>query len=94
VAVFSVNIYENEIPAWKKFLSEKKISPSWIQAYQTKASRTAEEKAGKPNYKQLYDVYKTPTIYLLDKDKRIIAKQLSLEQFNDLIDAKIKSGTK
>jgi len=94
VAVYSVNIYENEIPAWKKFMSEKKLSPTWTQAYQTKASRTAEEKAGKPNYKQLYDVYKTPTIYLLDKDKRIIAKQLSLEQFNDLIDAKIKSGTK
>jgi thiol-disulfide isomerase/thioredoxin len=94
VAVFSVNIYDNEIPAWKKFLVEKKISNTWTQAYQTKASRTAEEKAGKPNYKQLYDVYKTPTIYLLDKDKRIIAKQLSLDQFNDLIDAKIKSGTK
>jgi hypothetical protein len=39
-------------------------------------------------------VYKTPTIYLLDKDKRIIAKQLSLDQFNDLIDAKIKSAGK
>ena len=94
VAVFSVNIYDNEIPAWKKFLVEKKISNTWTQAYQTKASRTAEEKAGKPNYKQLYDVYKTPTIYLLDKDKRIIAKQLSLDQFNDLIDAKIKSTGK
>jgi hypothetical protein len=39
-------------------------------------------------------VFKTPTIYLLDKDKRIIAKQLSLDQFNDLIDAKVKLGTK
>jgi proline dehydrogenase len=49
------------------------------------------EKAGQPNYRQLYDIYKTPTIYLLDKDKRIIAKHLSLEQFNELIEAKRKS---
>ncbi|MBV9989605.1 MAG: DUF5106 domain-containing protein [Chitinophagaceae bacterium] len=92
VAVYSVNIYENEIPAWKKFLNEKHISPEWRQAYETKEARTATEKAGKPNYRQLYDIYKTPTIYLLDKDKRIIAKQLSLEQFNDLIEAKRKAG--
>ena len=91
VAVYSVNIYENEIPAWKKFLVEKKISKTWIHAYQTKEARTKEEKAGLPSYKQLYDIFKTPTVYLLDKDKRIIAKQLSLEQFDDLIAAKLKN---
>ncbi|HJV19840.1 MAG TPA: redoxin domain-containing protein [Sediminibacterium sp.] len=88
VAVYSVNIYEQEIPAWKKFIAEKKLSPEWIQAYQTRAAKTAEEKAGVPNFRQLYDIFKTPTIYLLDKDKRIIAKQLSLEQFDALMDAK------
>jgi thiol-disulfide isomerase/thioredoxin len=90
VAVYSVNIYENEIPAWKKFIAEKHLSPEWTQAYETKEARTATEKAGRPNYRQLYDIFKTPTVYLLDKDKRIIAKQLSLEQFDDLIEAKRK----
>lgn len=88
VAVYSVNIYEKEIAAWKKFISEKKLSPEWIQAYQTAAAKSAEEKAGIPNFRQLYDIFKTPTLYLLDKDKRIIAKQLSLEQFDALMDAK------
>jgi thiol-disulfide isomerase/thioredoxin len=92
VAVYSVNIYENEIPAWKKFIAEKHISPEWTQAYETKEARTAVERAGRPNYRQLYDIFKTPTIYLLDKDKRIIAKQLSLEQFDDLIEAKRKNN--
>jgi thiol-disulfide isomerase/thioredoxin len=91
VAVYSVNIYENEIPSWKRFIAEKHLSPQWIQAYETKEAKTAVEKAGQPNYRQLYDIYKTPTIYLLDKDKRIIAKHLSLEQFNELIEAKRKS---
>lgn len=90
VAVYSVNIVENEIPAWKRFLAEKSISREWTQVYETKEAKTAGEKAGVPNFRQLYDVYKTPTVYLLDKDKRIIAKQLSLEQFDDLIETKRK----
>jgi protein-disulfide isomerase len=86
--VFSVNIYENEIVAWKQFLKEKNISKEWVQAYQTKEARDAEQKAGVPNYRQLYDIFKTPTLYLLDKDKRIMAKQLTIEQFDALIEAK------
>lgn len=89
VAVYGVNIYENEVPAWKKFITEKKLS-GWTHAYQTKAAKDAEERAGVPNYRQLYDIFKTPTLYLLDKEKRIVAKQLSLEQFDDLITTKSK----
>jgi hypothetical protein len=32
----------------------------------------------------------TPTFYLLDKDKRIIAKQLTIEQFDELITERLK----
>jgi thiol-disulfide isomerase/thioredoxin len=88
VAVYSVNIYENEVPAWKKFLAEKNISKKWVHVFQTKEAKQAEEKAGIPNYRQLYDISKTPTVYLLDKDKRIVAKQLSLEQFDKIMEAK------
>jgi thiol-disulfide isomerase/thioredoxin len=90
VAVYSVNIYENEIPAWKRFIKEKNLSAAWTQAYETKEAKAATEKAGKPNFRQLFDIYKTPTVYLLDKDKHIIAKQLSLEQFDYLIETKRK----
>lgn len=89
VAIYAVNIYENEMVAWKKFITEKGLI-NWYHVYQTKLARAAEEKAGQPSYKQLYDVFKTPTLYLLDKDKRIIAKQLSIQQFDDLIATKLK----
>jgi thiol-disulfide isomerase/thioredoxin len=89
VAIYGVNIYENEVPAWKKFIKEKGLS-NWYHVYQTKTARAAEEKLNQPGYKQLYDVFKTPTLYLLDKDKRIIAKQLSIQQFDDLIATKMK----
>ncbi len=91
VAIYGVNIYENEIPAWKKFINEKQLT-GWSHVYQTKAARDAEERAGKPGYRQLYDVFKTPTVYLLDKDKRIIAKQLSIEQFDEMIEAKLRAS--
>ncbi len=89
VAIYAVNIYENEMMAWKKFISDKGLL-NWYHVYQTKTARASEEKAGQPSYKQLYDVFKTPTLYLLDKDKRIIAKQLSIQQFDDLIATKLK----
>ena len=51
------------------------------------------EQAKQPSYKQLFDVTQTPTLYLLDKDKKIIAKKLTMEQLDDLLDVKIKNQT-
>ena len=59
--------------------------------YEPKTERDAQQAAGQPNFRQLYDVSKTPTLYLLDDKKNIIAKQLSIEQFDDLIMAKLKN---
>ena len=38
------------------------------------------------NYQDTYDVYATPVVYVLDKDKRIIAKKLSAAQIEQLLD--------
>lgn len=38
------------------------------------------------NYQDTYDVYATPTVYVLDKDKKIIAKKLSIAQIERLLD--------
>jgi thiol-disulfide isomerase/thioredoxin len=93
VAVYSVNIYNNNLPDWKHFIGSKNLS-GWAHAYETQEAKTAGERAGRINYRQAYDIQKTPTIYLLDKDKHIIAKQLSLEQFDDLIETKRKAMSK
>ena len=91
VKVYSVNVNEPKMDDFKKFLTEKNISKDWVEVYQTKAARAIEQAANQPNFRQLYDMYKTPTYYLLDDKKRIIAKQLSLEQFDDVIAAKLKN---
>ncbi|HLY71078.1 MAG TPA: thioredoxin-like domain-containing protein [Puia sp.] len=72
---------------WERFIQEHHLE--WINVYETKEQHDAIEAAGKPGYKQLYDVYQTPTLFLLDKDKRIVAKQLSYLQFDKLITLKL-----
>jgi Domain of unknown function (DUF5106)/Domain of unknown function (DUF4369)/AhpC/TSA family len=41
-------------------------------------------------YKDLYDVYSTPIIYVLDENKRIIAKRIGPEQVIDVIKFELK----
>jgi hypothetical protein len=59
--------------------------------YQTEAALNKEITNQKPTtIRQLYDVFKTPTYYLLDANKRIVAKNLSLQQFDDFLKSKAK----
>jgi hypothetical protein len=51
----------------------------------------AEKAAQKASYRQLYDVTMTPTIFLLDKEKRIIGKKLTRQQLDDLLNVKWKT---
>lgn len=89
VTLFGVNVDETANDAWKRFVSENKLQ-GWVHAYQTAAAKQEESRNGLPNYRQLYDVYKTPTMYLLDSEKRIIGKMLSLEQFDEVLQTKIE----
>lgn len=75
---------------WKKFISDNKLN-DWVHVYQLPSQQSADEAAGKPSYRQLYDVYQTPMLYLLDKDKRIIAKKLTYLQLDEVIDLKLKN---
>ena len=41
--------------------------------------------------KQLYDAYATPTLILLDADKRIIAKHLTYQQIDDFLNYRMRN---
>jgi thiol-disulfide isomerase/thioredoxin len=90
IKLIAVNINNKEKAAWKNFIKDHQLN-KWINAYQTDEDLNKEIQDGKPTtIRQLYDVFKTPTYYLLDKDKKIIAKNLSIEQFNDFIQSTLK----
>jgi hypothetical protein len=43
-----------------------------------------------PHYSELYDIYSTPVIYLLDEKKIIISKRIEVDQIDGIIKHDIK----
>jgi len=72
---------------WIKFIADNKLQ-DWTHVYQSKEIEVAERDAQKPGFRQLYDIQTTPTLFLLDKEKRIVAKKLDIYQLNDLLEYK------
>ena len=69
---------------WLTFIHSHHLN-EWTHVYYSKEADAARTSAGIPGYSQLYDVQSFPTLYLLDKDKRIIAKKLTLEQIDEIL---------
>ncbi len=82
IEVFGVGI-ESDMEVWKKYIRDNKID--WINV---------SDLYNQTNFRNYYDIYSTPVIYLLDDRKRIIAKRLDtdiLKGFiNDLESGKVK----
>jgi thiol-disulfide isomerase/thioredoxin len=76
---------------WLKFIRDYKLE-SWTHVYYSKATEKDRIDKGIPGYSQLYDVQSFPTLYLLDKGKRIVAKKLSLEQIGEVLQLKMKGN--
>lgn len=93
VKIYAVNVEEKDAvsPAWKSFIKQNHLN-GWLHVYQPKADHEADNKAGRANFRQLYDVFQTPTMYLLDANKNIIGKKLTLEQFDQVMQAKMKAA--
>ncbi len=56
---------------WRKFIKEKNLN--WINVIDLPGSRAR------------YDIYSTPVIYLLDKDKKIVAKRIGHDNLEEII---------
>jgi len=76
VKVFCVYT-QHEYDKWRKYLIENKLG-DFINVW---------DPIHINNIKTKYDIFSTPVIYLLDKDKIIKAKRLSVEQVPELIKA-------
>jgi len=74
---------------WLNFINEQHLT-DWTHVYFSKADDLARINTGIPGYSQLYDVMTFPTLYLLDKNKRIIAKKLTYKQIDEVLNLKKK----
>ena len=74
---------------WLDFINQQHLQ-DWTNVYYSKTDDKARINAGIPGYSQLYDVLTFPTLYLLDKEKRIVAKKLTYQQIDDVWQLKSK----
>ncbi|MDP4263553.1 MAG: DUF5106 domain-containing protein [Bacteroidota bacterium] len=75
---------------WLSFINDHHLQ-DWTNVYYSKADEKTRVDANIPGYSQLYDVQTLPTVYLLDKDKRIVAKKLTWQQTDDILQLKLKN---
>lgn len=66
---------EADTVEWFSYIRENKLN--WINAA---------DLLGKANFRKYYDIYSTPVIYLLDTEKRIIAKRIEVDQLEGFLD--------
>lgn len=66
---------DTSLSQWKKFIIEYGLN--WVNVNGTRSITQ--------DYHQLYDIYSTPVIYLLDKKKKIIAKKITAGQIEDFL---------
>lgn len=74
---------------WLNFINEQKLT-GWEHVYYSKEANDARVKNNIPSYFQLYDVQIVPTLYLLDKNKSILAKKIPFDQIDKVLDFKVK----
>lgn len=96
VEIFAVSkAIDDDFEKWKKFIRDHKLT--FINVALTNSLfRAAQEDARQfipkyttlqaLNYSETYDVTSTPRVFILDKDKKIIGKGLSVAQLEDFMD--------
>jgi peroxiredoxin len=83
VKIFAVYTQTEKGP-WEKFIEEHDLF-EWINVY---------DPYYRSNFRNLYDIYSTPTIYVLDRNKKIIGKRIGVEQLPGFIDYELKQQEK
>lgn len=73
IKVFAVYT-QHEYEKWRKYIIDNKLD--WMNVY---------DGVHINNIKEKYDIYSTPVIYVLDRNKRIKAKRIGTEQVKDIV---------
>lgn len=82
VKVVAANI-KKDVDKWKKYIEEKELN--WINLADPNT---------RSNFRYEYNIETTPQLYILDNQKKIIAKKLDVEQIEDFIDKQIEIKSK
>jgi len=77
IKIYGVNAENEYEKQWEKLVDDLNFKENWIHVHDPKHQSP---------FRNFYDVYSTPTIYLLDKDKKIVGKKLDHKNLKGLVD--------
>lgn len=83
VEVFAVGT-EFEVEDWKEYIKKNQLP--WINV--------SDNPNYPSNFRDTYDIFSTPKVYLLDENKKIIAAKLMPEQLGEFIDHQLEEKQK
>jgi thiol-disulfide isomerase/thioredoxin len=83
VGVFAASIVRDKA-MWQKFITEFKIQ-TWYNGIDIHINPKNGLEEYYTDFKNTFDVYATPVIYILDKSKRIIGKRIPADKIQDFI---------
>lgn len=66
---------QEDVEEWKEFIEDEELF-NWVQVY---------DPANSSNFRNLYNVFKTPVVYILDASKTIVAKNIPIEQIEKFL---------
>jgi len=84
IQVFAASIVR-EMDLWKKFIAEFKIQ-SWINGIDIHKNVKTGKEEYFTDFRNTFDVYSTPIVYILDKNKRIIGKRIPVDKIQEFIE--------
>lgn len=86
-----------DFEAWKKYIAENNLTFTNVGLTKNVYNRAQEPGGARDfipektnieslNYTATYDIFSTPRIFILDKDNKILFKQLSISQLEEILD--------
>lgn len=70
---------QGDMPKWKEYVEANKLT--WLNVWDPYRNT---------DYHKLYDIYSTPVIFVLDANKKIIAKRIGIESIDSILEPLLK----
>jgi len=84
IQVFAASIVR-DMDLWKKFIAEFKIQ-SWTNGIDIHRNIKTGKEEYFTDFRKTFDVYSTPIVYILDKNKKIIGKRIPVDKIQEFIE--------
>lgn len=84
VGVLASSIVRDKV-AWKKFIDEFKTG-SWVNGIDVHLNPKTGKEEYYTDFRNTFDVYSTPIVYILDQQKKIVGKRIPVENLKEFIE--------